>query len=709
MLKTPRWAGWIAGLLLTVPVVAFAVSAAGVAGGAVVTGAPMSPGRAVVPGTPMPRVASAVLGAGEAPVGAAAPGRAAVPGVGQAARGDTLTIGTVVLHRCDTGAPWCGYIERPLGSATVSVYFEFYPHTGDGPSTGTLVATEGGPGFPATETRDEYLELFRPLRATRDVVLMDNRGTGRSGAVDCRPLQSLTAGLTEANIGRCGRFLGAQARFYSSVLAADDLSAILEAIGSGPIDLYGDSYGTFFGQVFAVRHPDKLRSIILDGAYPLDGPDYAWYPNYAPAMRAKFDLACERSSGCSRLPGTSLEHITPVLEALRRAPTAVRARDADGRVRSFTANAAQLATVMFGSAPAYASVRETDAAARAYVGGDTAPLLRLMAETQVSVDSRDETRSPARFSAGLAAAVMCQDAPQIFDMSLDPAHRAGAREKALAKRRRTAPDTYAPFTIDEYRGMPLDYAFLDECASWPALTADQVASMAKLRNSPYPNVPALIISGDLDNMTPLADGTLAAKRFPQGHQLIVPNGFHVNALPHSRSPCPADIARHFIETLEVGDTKCLTTIPEVRLVPAFVRSVRDLEPALALEGNQSNRGQLQIVAGALLTVGDAVARMGSNTSGKSIGLRGGTIEIAVTENSQHLTLHDVRWTNDLRVSGTVSYPGRVGDAVADLKVAGPGGVKGTLKVRWTEGVARARAQVHGAFAEVAVAAEGAAP
>ena len=629
--------------------------------------------------------------------------------VGATTEVDSLTVGTVVLHRCDTDAPWCGYLTRPMGpTGTIPIYFEFYPHTGDGKATGTLVATEGGPGYPATESRDEYLELFQPLRSTRDVVLVDNRGTGRSGAVYCRPLQNDPA-LSEENIGRCGRSLGAKAGLYSSALAADDLAAILDALGSGPIDLYGDSYGTFFEQMFAVRHPDKLRSIILDGAYPLDAPDYAWYPNYAPAMREKFNLACERSSSCSRLGGSSLDHITPALEALRRAPSAAKARDGDGKLRTFTANAPQLAMVMFGSAPAYASVRETDAAARAFVAGDKAPLLRLMAETQVSVDSRDETRQPALFSSGLAAAVMCHDAPQIFDMSLEPAHRAVARDEAIAQRKQSAPDTYAPFTIDEYRGMPLDYSFVDQCSGWPAIEASQVASMAKLRNSPYPDVPALVISGDLDNMTPQADGTLVAKHFRRGHQLVVPNGFHVNALPHSRSSCPADIARHFIETLEVGNTKCLGTIAEVRVLPAFALRVYDLEPARALAGNQASRGQLQIVTGALLTVGDAIARIGSNTTGKAVGLRGGTFEIAAAPNGKRLTLHDIRWTHDLNVSGTVLYPGRSGDGTADLTVTGPEGLSGSLKALWTEGVPRARAQVHGTFAKVAVAAEGGAP
>lgn len=634
----------------------------------------------------------------------------------------TLKVGSVVLHRCDTGAPWCGYLTRPLtgaaaaaaaasgtsASGSISIYFEFYPHTGEGKATGTLVATEGGPGYPATESRDAYLELFRPLRSTRDVVLMDNRGTGRSGAVDCRPLQTDPV-PTQANIGRCGRSLGAKAVLYSSVLAADDLAAILEALGSGPVDLYGDSYGTFFEQIFAVRHADKLRSIILDGAYPLDGPDYAWYPNYAPAMRDKFNLACKRSSACGKLPGSSLEHVTAALAALRRAPVAVKARDADGELRSFTANATELAMVMFASAPAYASVRETDAAARAYVAGDMAPLLRLMAEAQVSVDSRDGSHSAVRFSAGLAAAVMCQDAPQIFDMSLDPARRAAARDQAVAELGRSAADTYAPFTIEEYRGMPLDYSFLDQCVSWPEIDAAQVASMAKLRNSPYPEIPALILSGDLDNMTPPADGTLVAKRFAHGHQVVVPNGFHVNALPHSRSGCPADIARHFIETLEVGSTQCLRSIPEVRVLPAFALRVYDLEPARALEGNEASRDQLQIITGALQTVGDAIARIDSNTSGRSVGLRGGTFDIAIGADGKLLTLHDVRWTNDLRVSGTVAYPGRTGEVMAHLTVAGPEGADGRLQARWIEGVASAQAQVFGSFGRTVVSAEGAAP
>src|SRR5450631_143048 len=624
----------------------------------------------------------------------------------------TLNVGSLTLQRCRRPMCWSGTLARPIEPAgavagTLSVYFEYYPHSASGKSLGVLVATEGGPGYPATESRDEYLALFRPLLGQRDLVIMDNRGTGRSGAVDCPKLQTAPA-ITEENVGACGEALGAKAALFSSALAADDLAAILEALAAGPIDLYGDSYGTYFEQVFALRHPHQLRSIVLDGAYPLDGPDYAWYPTYAPAMRDKFNIACRRFEGCSHLPGDSLAHIAPALALLRSAPFKAQARDADGKVRSFTANAPLLATVMFGSAPAYATVRELDAAARAFVAGDRAPLLRLMAETLVGVDSRDATEAPAKFSAGLAAAVMCQDAPQIFDMNLAPARRIADRDEAIAHRRLGAAGTYAPFTIDEYRGMPLDYSFIDECVRWPVSRVAHPASRLVPANAAYPDIPALIISGELDNMTTIADGAAVAKHFLRGRQLIVANSFHVNALPHARSDCAAEIVRHFVQMLDPGDTRCTFEVPEVRLVPEFARHVHELAPARALPGNAANEEQLRAVAAAVQTAGDVIARLASN-SGEGVGLRGGAFKFRATEARYQLTLHDVRWTEDLAVSGRLSWQARSGSEEARFTLAGPAGMSGVLKVHWTEGVARARAQVHGKLADATVAAEMSAP
>jgi pimeloyl-ACP methyl ester carboxylesterase len=624
-----------------------------------------------------------------------------------------LKVGSLTLRRCGTPARWCGTLARALDPAgavpgDLSVYFEYYPHIAPGKSRGMLVATEGGPGYPATESRDEYIALFRPLLAQRDLLIMDNRGTGQSGAINCPALQSAPA-ITENNVGACGELLGPKAALFSTAFAADDLAAILEALAAGPIDLYGDSYGTYFEQVFALRHPQLLRSIVLDGAYPLDGPGYAWYPTYASAMRDKFNTACRRFEPCNSLPGDSIGHIAAALALLRNAPFSAEARDSDGTRRSFTANAALLATVMFGSSPAYATVRELDAAARAFVAGDRVPLLRLMAETLVGVDSRDSTQAPAKFSAGLAAAVMCQDAPQIYDMQLPPPLRITARDNAIAHRRLVSAATYAPFTIDEYRGMPLDYAFIDECVRWPVAPKAHPASAVVPANAAYPDIPALIISGEFDNMTTMADGAAVAKHFPQGRQLVVTNSFHVNALPHARSGCAAKIVRHFVSMLDPGNTSCAHAVPEIRLVPQFARYIGELEPAHALPGNTAETEQLWAVAAVLQTAGDVIARLASNTTGEGVGLRGGTFKIRATELQYVLELHEVRWTEDLPVSGSLSWRPRSGRAEGNLSLSGSAATSGVLKVQWMEGIPQARATAYGKLGGKSVAAEISAP
>jgi pimeloyl-ACP methyl ester carboxylesterase len=589
------------------------------------------------------------------------------------------------------------------------IHFEYYPQTGNGKSLGTLVATEGGPGYPATESRDSYLALFKPLRQRRDVLIMDNRGTGQSGAVDCRELQTAEKWTVELN-GACGESLGARAPLYSTAYAADDLAAILEALKIRRIDLYGDSYGTYFEQVFAVRHPDVLRSIVLDGAYPLNGPDYAWYPSYAPAMREKFNIACRRSEPCAALPGTSMDHIQPVLQELRRHPAAARAADSDGKPRDFNADASQLAIVMYGGAPALVTVRELDAAARAYLQGDRAPLLRLMAETASAVDSRDPTGDATLYSAGLAAAVMCQDPPQIFDMRLAPAMRTADRDRAVSERARTHPDTYSPFSIDEYRGMPLDYSFIDQCVKWPAPPPSHPASHVVAADAPYPDIPALIISGELDSITTLADGAAVAAAFKHGTQIKVANSFHVNALSHARNDCAAQIVRRFIGTLEPGDTACAAAIPPLRLAPHFALRAEGVDPAAALPGNKADADQLRRVNAAVMTAGDVLARLGGNSTGQGVGLRGGTFRVLAAPAATRISLSQVRWAEDLAVSGEIDKPlDRTGTIRATLHLAGPGALTGQIKVEWPEGVADSVATIRGSVDGAAVLARTAAP
>ena len=459
-----------------------------------------------------------------------------------------------------------------------------------------------------------------------------------------------------------------------------------------------------------MRHPNALRSIVLDGAYPLNGADYAWYPSYAPAMRDKFDIACRRFDPCAALPGSPLDRVAPVLAELRSRPFRARAADGDGKQREFTADASQLAIVMYGSAPALATVRELDAAARAFSGGDRVPLLRLMAETISGVDSRDPTADAAKWSAGLAAAVMCQDPPQIFDMRLPPALRTADRDRVIAERKVKAADTYAPFTIDEYRGMPLDYSFIDQCVEWPLAPSSHPASHVVAADARYPDIPALIISGELDNITTVADGAAVARAFKRGTQIRIANSFHVNALPRARSACGAKIVRRFIETLSAGGTECAARVPPLRLVPRFARQASQLEPASAIAGNRANAAQLRWASAAVMTAGDVLARLGGNSTGQGVGLRGGSFRVVNDESTTHVILNQVRWTEDLAVSGKIDRPvARTGTVHAALHLATDDGLTGELTVEWPEGVAGSGTGIRGTIGDARVVAQSPAP
>src|SRR5438876_10103516 len=107
-----------------------------------------------------------------------------------------LQVGSLRLHRCKDVPAYCGSIRRALDPSdgamgTINIGFQFYQHLDTASAAlGTIVATEGGPGYATTGTRRSYIALFRPLMDHHDLLLVDNRGTGNSDAVHCPLLQS---------------------------------------------------------------------------------------------------------------------------------------------------------------------------------------------------------------------------------------------------------------------------------------------------------------------------------------------------------------------------------------------------------------------------------------------------------------------------------------------------------------------------------------
>ncbi len=585
------------------------------------------------------------------------------------------------LLPCGQHGALCGRLARPLDTTgavpgSLAIAFEWYPARGPGPRRGTLVAAEGGPGYPTTGSRDDYLALYAPLLADHDLVLMDNRGTGGSGALDCPPLRP-PAPLSIETIGACGDWLGLRAPLYGTAAATDDLEAILAALGSGQVDLYGDSYGTFFAQVFALRHPERLRSLVLDGAYPVDGPQIAWLPQYAAATRNKFDLACARSPHCAPLPGASMTRLGAVLEQLRGESAAAPA---------------MLATMLFGNAPAFATLREADAAARAHLDGDPKPLARLMAEARVAVESRDPA-GVASYSGALAAAVSCNDGQQVLDMTLPPSARRAEGAITMQAHERDAGPLYAPFTLAEFLGMPPDYVYLTQCGAWPSADPAHPPAWRLALERAFPAVPVLVLSGELDNITSPAEGAAAAAFYAHATHVVLANSGHVNALPRARSDCGAHLVRAFVTTLAVTDTACASRVPTVRLSPAFARRVSAVAPAAAMPGNLADEAALRLAAAALYSAGDLLARLDAD----GVGLRGGRYTIEGAAAHRRVRLSALRWCEDLAVSGELQ-PGARGAGRARLHFVSADGTRGTLRASWPAGGADAVATLLGRVA-----------
>src|ERR1700744_4161047 len=82
----------------------------------------------------------------------------------------TITVGSLQLNHCGEPRIYCGSLTRPFGAATIEGFFEYVPAEGE--PTGTLVAAEGGPGFPTTGSAASYLGLFRPILAGGGPVLV---------------------------------------------------------------------------------------------------------------------------------------------------------------------------------------------------------------------------------------------------------------------------------------------------------------------------------------------------------------------------------------------------------------------------------------------------------------------------------------------------------------------------------------------------------
>jgi pimeloyl-ACP methyl ester carboxylesterase len=615
-------------------------------------------------------------------------------------------VGQVAVEPCPDvldGAV-CGHIARPWDPTgavpgRIRIGFAFLPAT-DSPAGGTVVAQEGGPGYPSTGSMSSYADLFAPLLDRRNLLVVDARGTGTSQAIDCPELQELTGAYAPA-AAKCAARLGSHSHLYGTDLAADDMAAVITALGLGQVDLYGDSYGTFFSQVFAGRHGDLLRTLVLDAAYPAYGED-AWYDTQGPALSRSLATVCADSAWCSDAGGSAGKRFRQLLNLVRNDPLSGSAPAADGQKEDAYVDPAELAFVAYNGTYVPTAYRELDAAARAALAGDTLPMLRLAAEAD---NPGGGVSTPEEYSEGLDAAVSCRDYPQVYDLMASPKVRRAQLAAAIAQKEQVDPRVYAPFTIQEY--LDSGWSTIDWCTDWPAPPADYAPAPPMPPSGHYPDVPTLVLNGELDTLTTPAEGRIVAGQFPNATRIQVTSGLHVTALG-DLDGCASRIVRFFVSHARVGDTSCAAELPPLRTAPPFWRTVSDATPAKAKSGSTTDSARLRAVSVAAATAGDAMYRWWQTYEVGGLGLRGGSWT-ADGNTTLEFTLTGYRFAQDLAVSGHVTWDMVAGTATVNLRLAGASAVAGRLVGSWDTKAAGAKAILTGTLGGEAVNASVLAP
>ena len=373
--------------------------------------------------------------------------------------------------------------ERPDGRR-ISLRIAVLPARDGGSDADPIVYLAGGPGGSAIATAAGIRSIFRAANATRDIVLVDQRGTGGS-----KPLQCALAGeslrsapAVTAYVRACLAKLDADPRRYTTVPAMDDLAEVIRVLGYEQVNIYAISYGATAAQYFLAQHPGLVRTAILDGATLLDVPIFElWAPNGERALRAVL-ARCADSPRCARAFPRARREVFEVIDALRRKPVrdngvVIDAATAAGAIQRLTLSPAGAARI-----PWVAHRART---------GDWTPLALAIDE----IGSGLSTRQVMFWS------IVCNEPWARWDVGR--AARA-ARGTYLAERHTTDGRLVAA-----------------ACSAVPNV-AQPAWTKARVRS----DTPVLFVVGGNDPQDPLANVRWASRELPNSRTVVVPAAGH---------------------------------------------------------------------------------------------------------------------------------------------------------------------------------------
>ena len=360
-----------------------------------------------------------------------------------------------------------------------------------------LFLLAGGPGQSAADLYVSLAGAFARISRDHDIVLVDQRGTGKSNPLNCDypedwrepadPLPELRKATEE-----CLAKLGPHVRFYTSSAAVQDLDAVRGALGYAQIDLYGSSYGTRVAQLYMRRFPARTHAVILDGVtYPeqVIGPDTPLDGERA----LNLVLArCRASADCAAaFPDLGVE-LSTLLKQFGKDRVSITLDDPNSGIPK----PLEFSHSMLGAALRFLSYGASQAALlptliHQAAHGSLAPLA-----AQTVMSSR---QIGDQLASGMQYSVVCsEDVPFFADAKID--------REALAR---------------TYQGTDQIDALQEICKLWPKGPVD--ADLHKVLRS---DVPTLLLSGEADPVTPPADAERAARTLIHHRHLVLSGEGH---------------------------------------------------------------------------------------------------------------------------------------------------------------------------------------
>lgn len=415
------------------------------------------------------------------------------------------------LSDCSIGAgpakitAQCTTIDVPLNpddpaAGNLGIAIARIPARRQSKHTDAFTMIAGGPGQSAQQSYQSIASAFRRVGRDRDIILIDQRGTGESAKLECPPspealglqLQFDAEQLTE-QAQQCLESLEFDPRLFSTSVAVQDLETIRKHLGISQWNLYGISYGTRVAQHYLRRYPDSVRTMILDAVVP---PPVALGPDIAPLAQRALDLVfdrCANSDGCNDAFGHQGERTLALMQDLEDQPRSITYEDiASGKLttRQFTRNDLAVTLRLMSYSSQTAALLPSmlhDAMTR----NNFAPLAR-----QSDLQSKSINDALA---IGMHHAIICtEDAPFISSSS------------AAAE-----PSYMGEAVVDSIKAT---------CQDWPQGILDE-----DFKEPLRSDVPTLILSGGADPITPSHYGEQVHSVLNNSYHIVNENEGHMQA------------------------------------------------------------------------------------------------------------------------------------------------------------------------------------